>query len=337
MPFRPAAWLPGGHLQTLFGPLFRRAPDLHRERQRLSLADGDFIDLDWYGPDQPHAPWVILLHGLTGSSDSLYVLGQQQALARIGWRSVAVNWRGCSGEPNHLPRGYHSGASDDLAEVVKQIRSMAGPQRSLAAVGYSLGANVLLKYLGECGSDSDLCAAAAVSVPFRLDQCADRLGRGFSRVYQARFMRQMVAYVANKQLAFARNAREQEHARLVALGSLEGMSTFWEFDERVTAPLHGYASAADYYKRCSSRYFLGDIVTPTLIVQSSDDPFVFPRSLPEPEELSTATTFELHTRGGHVGFVEGSPWRPRFYLERRLPQWLAEQLDKSTAAQRSGE
>lgn len=330
MPFRPAAWLPGGHLQTLYSPLFRRRPRLQRDRERIALADGDFIDLDWYGEDRPGIPWVILLHGLTGSSDSLYVLGQQRALATMGWRSVAVNWRGCSGEPNHLPRGYHSGASDDLAEVLGHIRNLAGAERPLAAIGYSLGANVLLKYLGERGAASDLVAAAAVSVPFRLDECADRLGEGFSRIYQARFMREMVAYVANKQLAFAKHRREQEHARLVALGSLEGMSSFWEFDERVTAPLHGYRSAADYYRRCSSRYFLGAIVTPTLIVQSRDDPFVYPKSLPTREELPEAVTFELHARGGHVGFVEGPPWRPRFYLEERLPRWLAAQVSSST-------
>lgn len=335
--FNPAVWLPGGHLQTLYSPFFRRPPRLERTRQRLILADGDFIDLDWHGPDRAGGPWVILLHGLTGSSDSLYVLGQQKALAAAGWRSVAVNWRGCSGEPNHLPRGYHSGASDDLGEIIDQLREMAGSHRPLAAIGYSLGANVLLKYLGERGATSPLVAAAAVSVPFRLDQSADRLGEGFSRIYQARFMREMVAYVANKQAAFARTRREQEHARLVALGSLEGMSTFWEFDERVTAPLHGYADAQDYYRRCSSRYFLGAIVTPTLIVQSSDDPFVYPRSLPPIEELPDSMTFELHSRGGHVGFVEGPPWRPRFYLERRLPQWLAEQLPPWRDDQRSGE
>lgn len=178
-PFRPARWLPGGHLPTLFGPLCRTAPVLQRRRERLTLADGDFLDLDWYGPDGSDHPCVILLHGLTGSSSSLYILGQQQALANRGWQSVAVNWRGCSGEPNHLPRGYHSGASDDLAEVIAHLHK-ASASRPLAAAGYSLGGNVLLKYLGERGSDSLLQAAAAVSVPFRLDQCADRLQIGFS-------------------------------------------------------------------------------------------------------------------------------------------------------------
>lgn len=326
--FRAARWLPGPHLQTLFGPLLRKAPALLRKRERLLLADGDFIDLDWFGPDTPGVPCVVLLHGLTGSSASLYVLGQQSALARHGWRSVAVNWRGCSGEPNDLPRGYHSGASEDLAEIVEVLQQRL-PDAALAAVGYSLGGNVLLKYLGEQGERCPLRAAVAVSVPFRLDQCADRLQRGFSRVYQARFMREMLDYVANKQRRFAEQGRDAELASLAALGPLEGLVSFWDFDERVTAPLHGYASAADYYRRCSSRFFLGGIAVPTLMVQSLDDPFVYPHSLPEAAELPPRVEFELHRRGGHVGFVMGPPWKPRYYLEERVPDWLAMQLNTS--------
>lgn len=330
MPFCPARWLPGGHLPTLYGPVCRTAPELQRRRERITLKDGDFLDLDWYGPEGTRRPCVILLHGLTGSSSSLYILGQQQALADRGWQSVAVNWRGCSGEPNHLPRGYHSGASDDLAEVVTHVHALAAG-RPLAAAGYSLGGNVLLKYLGERGAESPLQAAAAVSVPFRLDQCADRLQVGFSRVYQARFLRDMLAYVRNKQRLFDHQGRHAEYASLAALGSLEGMDSFWDFDQRVTAPLHGYASAEDYYRRCSSRFFLGTVAVPTLIIQALNDPFVYPHSLPEQTELSPCTRFELHAGGGHVGFVEGSPGRPGFYLERRLPEWFAAQLERQSA------
>ncbi|PAU85940.1 hydrolase [Pseudomonas sp. WN033] len=323
--FRPARWLPGGHLQTLFSPLLRHRPQLPRQRQRLALSDGDFLDLDWYGPESTTGPCIILLHGLTGSSESPYILGQQQALAARGWRSVAVNWRGCSGEPNQRARSYHSGASDDLAEVVSHLRQQL-PQHSLAAVGYSLGGNVLLKYLGECGAGCPLQAAAAVSVPFRLDQCADRIGEGFSRVYQARFLRDLLAYVANKRRLFAHHSLPTEQARLDALGTLEGMDSLWDFDDRVTAPLHGFASAADYYQRCSSRFFLAGIQVPTLIVQAQNDPFVYPHSVPELSELSASTRMELHPHGGHVGFIEGPPWQPGYYLERRLPEWLAQQL-----------
>lgn len=320
--FRPAWWLPGPHLQTLWNPFCRKPPQLERQRERLWLEDGDFLDLDWHGPHAADVPLVLLLHGLTGSSSSLYVLGLQQALAVRGWASVALNWRGCSGEPNLLPRGYHSGASEDLAAVVAYLRAKR-PLAPLCAVGYSLGGNVLLKYLGESAEGSGLQAAVAVSVPFRLDQCADRIGLGFSRIYQAHFMREMVAYVQGKQRRFAAQGQAENLSVLERLGPLDGMRTFWDFDGRITAPLHGYSDAHDYYKRASSRFYLSAIRTPTLLIQAADDPFIFRHSLPETNELAPGTKFELHAKGGHVGFVGGSPGKPDYYLERRIPQWLA--------------
>ena len=309
-------------MQTLWGPLWRKSPPLAHRRERLWLADGDFLDLDWHGPLATTTPLVVVLHGLTGSSTSHYVIGLQRALAAQGWASVAVNWRGCSGEPNLLPRSYHSGASEDLAEVIAHLRTQR-PQAPLYAVGYSLGGNVLLKHLGEAGTASQLQAAVAVSVPFRLDQCADRIGQGFSKVYQAHFMREMLAYIKNKQRQFQHDGREDGLAALAALGSLENMRTFWDFDGRVTAPLNGFTDAEDYYRRASSRYFLGEIRTPTLLIQAADDPFVFSHSLPQAQELSACTQFELQAKGGHVGFVDGSFRQPGYYLERRIPQWLA--------------
>ena len=320
-PFKPALGLGNPHMQTLWGPLWRKSAALSRQRERLWLADGDFLDLDWHGPHEATTPVVLVLHGLTGSSSSPYVIGLQQALADRGWASVALNWRGCSGEPNLLPRSYHSGASEDLAEAVDHLRAQR-PQAPLYAVGYSLGGNVLLKHLGEAGSASQLQAAVAVSVPFRLDQCADRIGLGFSRVYQAHFMRAMLAYVKDKQRHFQHHGHHEGLAALERLGPLENLRTFWDFDGRVTAPLNGFADAKDYYRRASSRYFLGENRTPTLIIHSSDDPFVFAHSLPAANELAAQTTFELHARGGHVGFVDGSLKTPGYYLERRIPQWL---------------
>ncbi|QXI38240.1 hydrolase [Pseudomonas xantholysinigenes] len=321
--FRPATGLSNPHLQTLWGPLWRKLPDLSRQRERLWLADGDFLDLDWHGPHQPDAPLVLVLHGLTGSSHSPYVKGLQQALQAQGWASVAVNWRGCSGEPNLLARSYHSGASEDLAETIRHLRAQR-PLAPLYAVGYSLGGNVLLKYLGESGSASQLEAAVAVSVPFRLDQCADRIGQGFSKIYQAHFMREMLAYVQDKQRHFRDQGHHQGLAEIERLGPLRNLRTFWDFDGRVTAPLNGFSDAHDYYRRASSRYYLGENRTPTLIIQSSDDPFVFDHSLPNAHELAAGTQFELHSRGGHVGFVDGSLRNPGYYLERRIPQWLLE-------------
>ncbi|MBD9483563.1 hydrolase [Pseudomonas sp. PDM14] len=320
--FQPAWWLRNPHLQTLWGSLCRAAPKLERQRERLWLEDGDFLDLDWHGPHEAAAPLVLLLHGLTGSSSSHYILGLQQRLAAQGWASVALNWRGCSGEPNLLPRGYHSGVSEDVLHAVRHLQAKR-PLAPLYAVGYSLGGNVLLKYLGEHGEQSGLQGAVAVSVPFRLDHCAERIDRGFSKVYQAHFMRALVAYVRDKQRSFAHHGHTDRLAVLEQLGSLDGMRTFWDFDGRFTAPLHGYSDADDYYRRASSRYYLGEIRTPTLIIQSSDDPFVFPHSVPERGELSASTELELHARGGHVGFIGGALRQPEYYLESRIPAWLA--------------
>ena len=323
-PFHPAVGLGNPHLQTLWGPFIRRQPGLSRTRERLWLDDGDFLDLDWHGPHSAQAPLVVVLHGLTGSSQSPYVIGLQRALAACGWASVAVNWRGCSGEPNRLARSYHSGISEDLAQVVEHLRRVR-PLAPLHAVGYSLGGNVLLKYLGERGADSALHAAVAVSVPFRLDQCADRIALGFSRVYQAHFMRELSAHLSAKHDYLRQQGHLEGLAALERLGPLGRLRTFWDFDGKVTAPLNGFDSAQDYYRRASSRYYLGQIETPTLIIQARDDPFIFAHSLPTAEELAPGTSFELHARGGHVGFVEGSMRRPRYYLERRIPQWLLEQ------------
>jgi len=322
-PFQPAWWLPGPHLQTLWSPFCRTPQALERQRERLWLEDGDFIDLDWHGPHDGEAPLVLVLHGLTGSSASHYVVGLQGRLGENGWASVAINWRGCSGEPNLLPRAYHSGASDDLGAVVEHLQRKR-PLAPLYAVGYSLGGNVLLKYLGERAANCPLHGAVAVSVPFRLDQCADRIGLGFSRVYQAHFMRAMLAYVKDKQRLFAHQGMADRLSVMEKLGPLDDVRTFWDFDGRITAPLHGFVDAQDYYRRSSSRYFLGDIRVPTLIIQAADDPFVFPHSVPTADELSASTTLELQEKGGHVGFVEGSPRRPQYYLERRIPQWLAQ-------------
>ncbi len=323
-PFRPARWLPGPHLQTLWGSLWRRLPPITRPRERLWLEDGDFLDLDWYHADDTRAPLVLIAHGLTGSSGSHYVLGLQFALAARGWASVGLNWRGCSGEPNRLPRGYHSGVSEDLAAVVRHLQT-SRPEAPLFGVGFSLGGNVLLKYLGERGADSGLRAAAAVSVPFRLDLCADRIGIGFSRIYQRHFIRELARYVRDKQALFDRERHPEQHQILARLGPPEGLKTFWDFDDRYTAPLHGFRDARDYYRQASSRYYLGGIRIPTLLIQAEDDPFIGTDALPARAELAPDTLFERLPHGGHVGFVGGSFRAPDYYLERRIPDWLVSQ------------
>lgn len=327
--FRAPWWLRNPHLQTLWQRFARRRPLVALRRERLELPDGDFLDLDWARPiDGPEparrdahgaagTPLVIVLHGLEGSSASPYAQGMLAAVAARGWRGVVMHFRGCSGELNRLPRSYHSGETGDIAHVLALLRER-WPQASCAAIGYSLGGNVLLKYLGERGAAAGLDAAAAVSVPFLLHDSADRLDRGFSRFYQKILVGSLVQKVAQK---FARMRSP------IPLDGVAASRNFREFDDRVTAPLHGFNDAAEYYERSSSRQYLRGIAVPSLIVQARDDPFMTPAVIPEAGELAPSVRLEVSDRGGHVGFVAGAaPWRPRYWLEDRIPAFLAEHL-----------
>ncbi len=327
--FRPAWWLPGGHLQTLWQPLLRQRPHPDTVRESLATPDGDFLDLDWYGPETERI--VILLHGLSGSSRSPYIRGMQVALARQGWRSVALNFRGCGGRPNHTWRGYHSGETGDFHHLLTWLRQRR-PAAALAAIGYSLGGNVLLKWLGEQGGDAPLLAAAAVSVPLRLDLCATRLDRGLSRLYRDQLLRELKAYVIDKRRYLERTGRTEDAQRLAALGDPGPLRSFWEYDYHIVARLYGFRDARDYYRCSSSRQYLRRIRRPTLLIQSRDDPFMTPAVLPEPDELAPAVRLEVTASGGHVGFVGGTwPWRADYWLERRIPAFLAACLAQGDA------
>lgn len=318
--FQPCPGLAGPHRQTIWPSLFRRQPLLDRTRERLTTYDNDFIDLDWYG-DASSKMLVVLLHGLTGNSDSQYIMGLQTALAKQGVQSVCMNFRGCSGEPNLLPRSYHSGDSAELDYVLKTLQQRF-PERQLAAVGYSLGGNVLLKYQGETGKNSLLEKAVAVSVPFRLDYCAQQLDHGLSKLYRNRLIAQMHEQLYKKIYYFEQqgwNAKVRELKRLTQHGY---QNTFEAFDHHITAQLHGFGSGRAYYRQCSSRYFLPNIGKPTLIIHSSDDPFMTPDTVPTSDELSSSTTLALTEKGGHVGFIGGQPNRIQYWLEERIPRYL---------------
>ena len=299
----------------MFATLFRRRPSLALRRERIELDDGDFLDLDW-GP-RTHGPVVLVLHGLEGSSGSPYASGMLEIAHARGWRGVVMHFRGCSGEPNRLPRSYHSGDTRDLADVVSHLRA-SGDVPALAAVGYSMGGNVLLKWLGERGASAPLAAAVAVSVPYTLSLTADRLTRGLSRIYQRRLIGDLRAKLRRK---FSHRASP------IDLERAHGSRNFWEFDDCVTAPLHGFKDVHDYYSRSSSRQYLRDISVPTLMLHAEDDPFMTPEGLPSHDELSPSIALEVSARGGHVGFVHGSlPWRPRYWLEERIPAFLESYL-----------
>ena len=325
--FHAAWWLANPHLQTLWPALLRRTPRPLTSRERLPTLDGDFIDLDWYGPGD--GPIVLLLHGLAGSSQSPYVRGMQTALAMYGWRSVAMNFRGCSGSPNRTARCYHSGDTEDVDFLCRHLRQRY-PQTALAAVGYSLGANVLLKWLGEQGGATGLCAAVAVSAPLQLNLCADRMDRGFSRIYRNQLINELRQYIRRKQDHLRRHGNVQELEKLDRLGDLSDIRSFWQYDERVVARLYQFKDAADYYRKSSSRQFLGAIRVPTLIIQAQDDPFVTAHVLPGEEELSPCVQLEITPRGGHVGFITGRiPGRPRYWLEQRIPAFISSALART--------
>lgn len=307
--FSPPFWLRNPHLQTLWPKLLRRRPTLPLLRERLELADSDFIDLAWAAGGR--GPVVLLLHGLEGNLRSHYALPVMAALLRTGFQPVFMHLRGCSGEPNRLPRTYHSGAIEDLTEVLALLQASSRPVA--AAIGFSLGGNLLLRYLGTAGDSSLLRAAVAVSVPFVLADAARRLEQGHSRIYQRYLVDRL------KQSYRQKFAHQPSPLRV----DLDRIHTLWEYDEQVTAPLNGFAGADDYYARCSSLGYLPAITTPTLILHSTDDPFMYPHNVPQPGQAGPGVRLAIQAHGGHVGFIEGRfPWRTGSLIDRLAPTFL---------------
>lgn len=328
-PFRVAPWLASPNAQTLAGRLLRPRGGVELLRERIETPDGDFVDIDYAQVPAPRsAPIVLVLHGLEGSSRRGYMLNTYRALAARGLRSIGLNFRSCSGEPNRLPRLYHSGDTTDLGQVLDYLATRF-PDTPMAAIGYSLGGNVLLKYLGESGAAAaaQLKAAVAVSVPFDLSAGARKLERGMGRVYTWFFLRSLRRKVTDKLatrpdvLAAANGVYDAERLRKAR--------TFRQFDDTFTAPLSGFANAGDYYRRSSSAAFLAGIRLPTLLLHSRDDPFLPADAVP----LAAAAdnpyiTAEFTERGGHVGFIGGgSPWAPFFWAETEAARFVASQLD----------
>ena len=322
--FSPAWWLKNTHLQTLYGSSIRRVPALSLRRERLKTPDHDFIDIDFYG--EGDLPLVILLHGLAGSSQSNYIKGLQPALLEQGFRSVVLNFRGCSGEFNHTSRCYHSGETGDIDFLYRTLRQRE-PDTLMAGVGFSLGGNVLLKWLGEQGGQLNLFAAVAVSVPFVLSECASKLDTGFSKLYRANLINELKDYIHLKQQYLVSLGLDKEADKLKQLGDLDKINSFWQYDDRVVSPLYGFKNVMDYYTQSSSRQFLPAIKVSTLLIQAKDDPFMVPSVMPTLAELSPSTTLEITERGGHVGFISGvNPLKSRFWLEQRIPEFLSSQI-----------
>ena len=320
--FQAARWLKNRHLQTIFPSLpLPRAPRPTLTRRPLDLPDGDITVVDWLvGSDKTadDRPLLVVLHGLESSAESTYARQVLQAAADQDWHAAVLHFRDCGDYRNRLPRRYHAGETNDLRYFLNKLRS-EGHEGPLMAAGYSLGGNVLLKYLGEDGPDSPLTAAAAVSVPLSLQRCADALTEGFSKLYQKHLLKRMKHAVESK---FDRHTAAFDWNRAMRA------ATFADFDDAVTAPLHGFSGKDEYYEKCSSLGFLQSIERPTLIINSRDDPFMKPDMLPGPEALSNQVTLEISNQGGHVGFVAGgTPWNPAYYLPRRIIDFLGERVE----------
>jgi len=313
--YQPAWWLPDAHSQTLWPYLFRRKHTLQYTNERLELPDGDFVDCCW--TTNPTGPIVAVFHGLEGSIHSPYASAIMAAIHAKGWRGVFMHFRGCSGTPNRLERSYHSGDTGDISFFLDTLAHRY-PDIPLATIGYSLGGNALLKYLGESVGSSPVATAVAISVPYVLQDSAKRLSQGVSQAYQW----QLVSSLRNKvKLKFA------DRASPIDLNGLDKLDTFYKFDDQITARLHGFRGAEDYYAQSSCRRYLGGIRTPTLLLHARNDPFMTPAAIPEEHELPDNVILELADAGGHVGFVSGKlPWNPVYWLEQRMIEFLEQYI-----------
>jgi len=296
--YRAPRWLAGGHAQTIV-PRFLAPPPVVYRRERVLTPDGDFWDFDWStaAAQNDKAPLVVLFHGLESGSNSHYARALMAGVAEIGWRGVIPHFRGCSGEPNLLPRAYHSGDHEEVGAMLAAIRARIGRDVPLYAAGVSLGGSALLNWLGRAGpgASASLGAAAAVSAPIDLTAAGIAIGRGLNLIYTWYFL----ATLKPKGHALARR-----FPGLLDEARLSRIRSMYDFDEAVTAPLHGFAGAADYWKRASSKPWLADIAVPTLVLNAINDPFIPGDSLPGRDAVGRSVLLELPEHGGHAGFPE---------------------------------
>ncbi len=312
-PFRAPWWLRNRHAQTVFGPLCRRPPAVPLRHERWDTADYDFLDLHFCdgGPAQPT---VLMLHGLEGCVQSKYLLGLSAFLHNAGWTAVIMEFRGCGSELNRAPRLYHSGETTDLAYVVDRLSRSRG---AIYAVGFSLGGNVLAKWLGETGASAASCvrAAAVVSAPYDLTvsgPCIDRMLRG---AYARHFLRHLIEKAAHK---------ERQYPGIIDIERVRRSRTLYDFDEHATAVLHGFAGADEYWATQGCGQFLDGIRVPTLLLSSADDPFNPASTLPRAHAEASPYLYPQFTeRGGHVGFVTGSsPFQARYWAEDHVMRFF---------------
>jgi uncharacterized protein len=308
--YRAPRWLPGGHLQTVWPARMVPLPAVDYRRERWDTPDADFIDVDFAQPEptDANAPLLVMFHGLEGDSRSHYARATMRFFADRGWRAMVVHFRGCSGEPNLLPRAYHSGDSEEGDWVLRTVHRRWTDAR-LHAVGVSLGGNMLAKWLGERGEDASFVAAAAsVGSPLDLVAGGHAIGRRVNRIYTRMFLATLKAKARHKARHFG---------TVVPLAQLQRVRNLYEFDDLFTAPVHGFRDTMDYWTRASAKPLLGGVRTPHLVLNALNDPFVPAASLPQAAEVSRFVTLEQPDEGGHIGFATGPfPGRLGFLPER---------------------
>lgn len=352
--FKPAWWLPNPHLQTLWATIPWQKLNLEIQWERLELPDGDFLDLAWVGRETVEhiediedienlegvehikpieqvetltrvkakkTPIVLILNGLTGNINSFYVRRIMSLVSQKNYRGVLMRYRGTQGVPNRLARSYHSGETGDLHYIVNELK-IREPNTPIIVIGYSLGGNIVLKWLGETGKDNPVQAAASVSVPFEVGKCSDQLDSGFSKIYQWSLLRELCRAYQNK--------FKQSHL-FPLYKDITKLKTLRDFDDTITAPLHGFKNAEDYYVQSSSRQYLSKIKVPSLIVHAQDDPFTPLHTIPKSTEVSPSVTYILTKQGGHLGFIAGKyPWKSEYWLDGILMKFIDSQLKNIT-------
>ncbi|MGC3998642.1 MAG: alpha/beta fold hydrolase [Anaeromyxobacter sp.] len=327
MDYRPARWLPGAHAMTVFASVARPWPRPAPRRERWELPDGDFLDVDRFAGPSPDAPVLVVLHGLEGSSRAPYVRGLVALARERGMGALALNFRGCSGEENRLARFYHSGETGDVAFAVDRLVAER-PGRPVLVSGFSLGGNVVAKYLGERGEDlpPELLGGAVISVPFDLARSAAAIdGPGFwNWVYRERFLRRLRRKALHK---------ARRYPEVFDVPAVRAARTFSAYDQVVTSRIHGFASALDYWTQCSAGRFIGGVRRPLLAVAALDDPMVPPGSLPlEAARQNPFVTLVTTDAGGHVAFVAGAPFWPSFWAEARAVGFLGDVVEAARRA-----
>lgn len=323
--FHAAKGLTNPHMQTVVPRFIRKKPLFEAEWQTLETPDGDFVDLawseDWTSQTAKSKPIFVLFHGLEGSFHSPYANGLMHAFAKQGWLSVMMHFRGCSGRPNRKARAYHSGETDDPRFFLEQLNKQY-PNQAKIAIGISLGGNMLVNYLAKYSHDPIIDAATVISAPLDLAACSARIEQGFSKVYRN--------YLLN---SLKKNALQKESQLDEALGvsaqSVKELKTLFGFDDMITAPLHGFKDAKEYYAQCSGIHVINKVKIPLQVIHSQDDPFMTQAVIPT-FPLKKNIHYRLFERGGHVGFLSGSLTKPTFWLEHAMPRYYQHIINKTS-------